>query len=115
MWLPWVAWPALFLGVGYSSLSLIFTVFMLMISYGSKLVVAYLAGKLTLARLAPQYAEHRVWPMLLGVIIYVSLRSIPLLGWFLGVIVTLAGLGASGLFSGISANPRLPRLPDRCV
>jgi hypothetical protein len=95
-------------GVGFSSLSLAFTIFLLLVSYGSKLIVAFLAGKLILARLAPQYAGHRVWPMLLGVVVYVALRSIPILGWLLGVVVTLAGLGAIWL---VFRDERAPALP----
>lgn len=85
-------------GVGFSTLSLAFTVFTLLVSYGSKLVVAYLAGKLIVKALAPQAADNKWWPLVVGVSLYVLFRSIPLLGWLIGVVVTLVGLGAMWLF-----------------
>jgi len=84
-------------GVGFSGLSLALTLFWLMVAYGSKLVVICLVGKSLLRRLAPRYADRAIWPLLLGILLYVLLRSIPLLGWLLGVIVTLIGMGAMWL------------------
>lgn len=97
-------------GVGFSSLSLVFTVFTLLVSYGSKLVVSYLAGKLVLARLAPQVAENRVWVMVVGVVIYVILHSIPILGWLVSLGATLVGLGAMWLVFREEGQPALPRM-----
>ncbi|MGH2524044.1 MAG: hypothetical protein ACRDH2_16175, partial [Anaerolineales bacterium] len=85
------------LGVGLSGLGLVFTVFTFLVSYGSKLVVAYLVSKLLMQRLAPQYAENKVGLLALGVVLYVIIRGIPLFGWLIGVIVTLVGVGAMWL------------------
>ena len=85
-------------GVGFSTLSLAFTVFTLLVSYGSKLVVAYLMGKFVVKALAPQAADNKWWPLAAGVPLYVLFRAIPLLGWLIGVVVTLVGLGAMWLF-----------------
>ncbi len=84
-------------GVGFSSLGLAMAVFVLMVTYGSKLVIAFWGGKWTLEKLFPQYAESKAWPLVLGVLIYVLLRAIPVLGWIIGVIVTLIGMGAMWL------------------
>ncbi|MEW6718010.1 MAG: hypothetical protein AB1345_10975 [Chloroflexota bacterium] len=84
-------------GVGLSGLSLIVTAFTLLVSYGSKLILAVLLGKLILKGLAPKHADHKVWPLLVGVFVYVFLRAIPLLGWLIGMAVTLLGLGAMWL------------------
>ncbi len=81
-------------GVGFSGVSLAFALFWLAIAYGAKLVVAYLVGRLVLQRLAPQYTDRAIWPLLLGVVLYVLVRAIPVLGGFIGLLVTLAGLGA---------------------
>jgi len=83
-------------GVGFSGLALAFALFLLVIVYGSKLIVAYVAGNLALRRLAPRRADG-IWPLVLGVVLYVLLRSIPVLGWFIGMIVTFVGLGAMWL------------------
>ncbi|MGB2965680.1 MAG: polymer-forming cytoskeletal protein [Anaerolineales bacterium] len=80
--------------VGFSSLGLILAGFGLLVSYGSKLVVSYMVGRLLLKWLAPKYEEQPIWPMLIGLLIYTFLRAIPVLGWFIAVFVTLIGIGA---------------------
>ncbi len=84
-------------GVGFSSLGLLFTIFLLLVNYGSKLVIAFWGGRWILGKLAPQATESKVWPLVLGVVLYVLLRGIPILGWFFGLFVTLIGLGAMWL------------------
>jgi len=85
------------IGVGFSSLGLTLTTFVLLVSYGSKLVISFWGGKWLLERFVPQAAETKIWPLVLGVLIYVLLRAIPVLGWIIGVIVTLIGMGAMWL------------------
>lgn len=86
------------LSAGFSSLGLILTGFGLLLSYGSKLVVAYLVGKLLIRWLAPKYEYKPFWPMVSGVFIYTLLRTIPGVDLVIGVIVTLIGLGAMWLY-----------------
>lgn len=81
-------------GVGFSSLALVVTLFTLLVSYGSKVVVSYLGGRWILQRLAPQAGNPRLWALLIGVFIYVLLRAIPFLGWLIGLIATVIGIGA---------------------
>jgi hypothetical protein len=83
------------LTIGFSSLALLMAGFGLLVSYGSKLVVAYLVGKLLFRWLAPKYENQPIWPMLVGVLIYILLRSIPFgFGLLIGICVTLVGIGA---------------------
>lgn len=93
-----VLWRLAFLlwGIGYPALTLAFSSFVLILLYGSKVVVADMVGTLILRRVAPQVldAKRRFLPLLLGLVLYVILRSIPLLGWAISVIVTAFGLGA---------------------
>ncbi|MBN1177604.1 MAG: polymer-forming cytoskeletal protein [Anaerolineae bacterium] len=84
-------------GVGLSGLATAFALFTLLTAYGSKLVVAQVVGQALLERFAPAYADHRAWPLLLGLVIYVPLRSIPIFGWAIGALATLVGLGAMWL------------------
>lgn len=84
-------------GVGFSGLAMTFALFTLCVAYISKLIVAYLIGKLVFRRLAPQPADNVVWPFILGVVLYTFLRSIPALGWWVGVAATLIGMGAMWL------------------
>ncbi len=99
IWLGGVLlWKLAFLlwGIGYPALTLTLSSFVLIILYGSKVVVADMAGTLILKNVAPQVldARRRFLPLLLGLVLYVILRSIPLLGWAISVIVTAFGLGA---------------------
>jgi hypothetical protein len=84
-------------GLGFSALGFAFTLFVLLITYGSKLVVAYLVGDWILREASPQTTEKPIWPLLLGVLLYVIVRGIPILGWLVGLVVTLLGLGAMWL------------------
>jgi hypothetical protein len=79
---------------GSSALVLLVTLLGLLISYGTKLIVSYLIGKLILRRLVPRVAERTIWPLTLGIVLYVLVTSIPCLGDVIGFIVILVGLGA---------------------
>ncbi len=83
------------LTVGFTSLGLIMAGFGLLVSYGSKLVVSYLVGKLLMRWLAPKYEDQPIWSMLIGIFLYTFLRAIPLgFGLVIGICVTLVGIGA---------------------
>ena len=84
-------------GVGFSALAIVLAVFNLLVQYGSKVVIAFLGGRWLLEKLTPQYAENKALPLVLGVVLYVLLRAIPIFGWLLSVFVTLLGLGAMWL------------------
>jgi cytoskeletal protein CcmA (bactofilin family) len=97
IWLGGVTlWELAFLlwGIGYPALILGFSLFALTVMYGSKVIVADMFGTLILKWLAPQALEYRIMPLLLGLVLYVILRSIPLLGWAIDVLATIFGLGA---------------------
>jgi cytoskeletal protein CcmA (bactofilin family) len=89
----WV--PALLLwGIGFSALVLAVSLLGLTILYGTKVIVADLVGSLILNRLAPRAMKYRILPLLLGLLLYVILRSVPVLGWMVEAAATLLGLGA---------------------
>jgi len=76
---------------------LILAAFGLLVSYGSKIVVAYMVGKLLIRWLAPKVEEQPIWPMIVGVLLYTFLRAIPVVGFAIGIFVTLIGIGAMWL------------------
>jgi cytoskeletal protein CcmA (bactofilin family) len=85
------------LGLGSAALVLISTAFLSVFSLVTKTVVGYLGGRLILKQLAPKMTPG-YWTdfagLAVGVFVYELVRSIPLLGWFFGIIVILVGLGA---------------------
>jgi cytoskeletal protein CcmA (bactofilin family) len=80
--------------VGLSGWAVALGVFLLLIDYGSKLVIAQAAGQWLLGKISAAGAQHRYWPVVVGVLVYSLLRAIPFLGWLLAVTVTFLGLGA---------------------
>jgi cytoskeletal protein CcmA (bactofilin family) len=99
MWLGGVAlWELAFLlwGIGYPTLILALSLFALAVLYGTKVIAADLVGTLILKRLAPQSLDtaRGILPLLLGLVLYVLVRSIPFLGLAVEVVITVFGLGA---------------------
>ncbi|RPJ26152.1 MAG: hypothetical protein EHM33_12590 [Chloroflexi bacterium] len=92
-------------GLGLLSLFALILGFVLVTSFVAKIVFGQALGRWLLARTSPTLAEHRFWPMILGVIITVviiALLSFPLIPGFLGGLlnfaVILLGLGAFWLW-----------------
>lgn len=90
--LPSIGWIIFWLGMGI--LITLFTVFQIAVTYISKAIVAYLLGYLILSKLVPGIVKYSILPLLLGLVIYVLLASIPYLGFVIGLATTLFGLGA---------------------
>jgi cytoskeletal protein CcmA (bactofilin family) len=68
--------------------------FLLAGSFFSKLVICWVIGQLILGGFKSPAANHRFWPWLLGLVIFVILRSIPFIGWIVNILAVLFGLGA---------------------
>ena len=92
-------------GVGFSALALAFSLFLVAIAFISKIIVAYLIGKLIFERFGSRPDMRKPWPLLVGLTIYVLLCGIPYLGWAISLIVTFLGLGAIWL-SFVERNDR---------
>jgi cytoskeletal protein CcmA (bactofilin family) len=101
-----------FFGVTGSGLGLALTIFTLLVTYGSKLIVAFLVGTWIVNSLFPQATHQRVWSMLFGVVVYVLLRSIPILGVIIAFVVIIIGLGAMWL---AFSNRKAPLTPASAV
>jgi hypothetical protein len=87
------------LGVGLPATGVAFSALNVFVAFISKLVVAFAFGKIVLEHIFPKALKHNIWPLLLGVIIYLLIRAIPWLGWAIGSVVTLIGLG--GIWLGL--------------
>lgn len=91
--------------LGILSLFALIVGFVLVTSFVAKIVFGQALGRWILTRTNPSLAEHRFWPMVVGVVITVAiiaLLSFPLiptfLGWLLNFAVILFGLGALWLW-----------------
>lgn len=84
-----------FWATGYSTLVLATTLFTLFVMYGSKVILAYFVGRTALKSMIPQAADYKMLPLLIGLLLYVLLHSIPLVGWVIGALVMALGLGAA--------------------
>jgi len=83
-------------GITISTWSLAFWLFILLVAYASKVIVAYWGGRWLLRRFLPK-AQRRIWPLLLGLTILVLLIAIPYAGWAISFAVTFVGMGAVAL------------------
>ncbi|MEW5939305.1 MAG: hypothetical protein AB1750_06575 [Chloroflexota bacterium] len=80
--------------------------FVLVTSYVTKVLVGAILGKWLLKFVSPGAAEHKVWPMIVGVIVIVfvvgmlrfPLAPLGFFGWLLNFAVILLGLGALWLW-----------------
>jgi cytoskeletal protein CcmA (bactofilin family) len=79
---------------GILTMALLVFFFSIAVAYVTKVVVSFLSGKLILARLRPDWVEGRIWPLVVGVVLFVIITAIPILGWLVNLLVVLLGLGA---------------------
>ena len=103
--------------IGILALFLLIIGFALLTTFVAKVVFGIALGRWILASLRSPLAEHRYWPMVLGVLLTVAvtaLLSFPLipgfLGWLVNFAVVLLGLGALWLW-GLERTARRPTIP----
>lgn len=85
-----------FWAVAYPALALTTAILGLFVIFGTKVIVASFVGDWLLRKLAPQ-AAHRLLAIFIGLLIYLLLISIPMIGWVIAVAVTSLGIGAAWL------------------
>jgi cytoskeletal protein CcmA (bactofilin family) len=85
--------------VGILSIFAMVVAFVLFSGFGAQILTGWLGGKWILNRVNPALAEHRVWPLLLGVVIVGLLVNLPVVGWIIGFLIMLFGLGALWLWA----------------
>ena len=71
--------------------------FVLFTAFVTKLAISLLGGKLILEKLSPKLAEHKFWPLALGVILFAILQALPIVGIVTQIATVLMGLGAAWL------------------
>lgn len=86
-----------FLAVTLSLLVALLILFLFTIRWASKLVLIYLVGRAIMRGVSSK--EMAIgWPLVVGSLIYVLLRAIPVVGALLSLVVTLVGMGALWLY-----------------
>jgi hypothetical protein len=93
----WISLPNLgFLvgSLGVMAVGLAAIIYWFSIYFFSKVIIAFLLGRTIFAKSTAKYAQGRVLPLLVGVILFALIISIPYLGWVVSVISTMFGLGA---------------------
>jgi predicted acyltransferase (DUF342 family) len=68
--------------------------FVLVTVFLTKILTAWLTGKWIINRFNPTLADHKLWPLALGVVIVALAVALPYVGWIIGLIVMFLGLGA---------------------
>ena len=81
-------------GIGFSAIGLAGSVFMALVLFGSKLVVALLIGDWFLRLFRKDYSASSFWPLLLGILLIVFLDAVPGLGILFNILVIVFGFGA---------------------
>jgi hypothetical protein len=98
----------------YSLLALTCVLLWFFIVYGTKIILVYALFSWLSGLISPA-SWLRLVALLLGTLVYVLLRSVPTVGWVVGVLVTAAGMGTA--WATYRASPRQPivqpAMPDR--
>jgi len=86
------------LGLGGAALFTAGTIFSFIMSVVSKIVVAYLIGRLILVKMGQKVETFwmKTGALALGLVLYELVRAIPFgLGWIVGMVITWIGVGAA--------------------
>jgi cytoskeletal protein CcmA (bactofilin family) len=82
------------LWAGFLAMSAFLFAVVFAITYISKIIVSFLVGRWLVSQIKPEWAEKPWLPVIVGVILYAILASIPWLGSLFAFVVILFGLGA---------------------
>lgn len=88
----WLLWS-----VAFPFTALIFSLFLVFMNFGTKTITTYAISTYLFDRFAPRAGRVRWLLMILGLLVYVFLRAIPILGWVMSIVVTAWGIGAAWL------------------
>lgn len=80
--------------------------FILATAFVTKVVIAWLGGKLILNRINPAMAENKFAPLILGAIILAILMALPYIGWVFSLLAVFIGLGALWIWGSEMLKPQ---------
>lgn len=90
-----MAW--LFWSIAFPLTALAFSLFLIFLNYGTKVIFVYAVMTLLMNRLSPRSERFRLAWVILGLIVFVLLSVVPILGWVISIVVTAWGIGAAWL------------------
>jgi hypothetical protein len=93
-------WPIsiAFWMLSYSMIAIALTILVLFIAYGTKILVTYHFMAWLLSKTSwPRTTWMAVLALLMGTLLYTLLRSVPYVGWVIGLLVVAAGMGSAWL------------------
>lgn len=96
--------------LGISCIIVVMVIMSILIMYGSKFVIAYWAGKVVLTKLNLKENYDEIWYLITGIILYLLLTLIPMVGWIIGVVISLIGIGT--IWYTMQNHDRAGILPD---
>jgi hypothetical protein len=97
--------------LAYSSLAIALTLLWLFIVYGTKIFVSYHVVSWLMGRFILQKALWLdILSLFLGTLLYALLRSVPYVGWGIGLLVIAAGMGSAWIAYRNSGQPPQPLL-----
>lgn len=95
-------------GIAVSAWGFVFSTFVLLVAFVSKIIVGYLIGLLILQRFAPRSAARMFLPLLLGAVLFILVSAMPYFGWVFALVSTFLGLGGVWLLRTQSGTARPP-------
>jgi hypothetical protein len=101
---------ALALVLGFLGEATLITAAITFTAFVTQAMASYLGGRWLLERIQPQWATHRVIPLFVGLVLFVALTAIPILGGIVGFAAAVFGLGALWIWASESLRP--PRAPS---
>jgi cytoskeletal protein CcmA (bactofilin family) len=103
----------LFIGLGVLAEVALVIIFLISTNYLAQIIVSFLAGVLVLEGVGAGRGTGRVLPLVIGLVLYVILRAIPVLGFIVGLAVVLLGLGALSHWVWTRPRHRRAQPPNR--
>lgn len=88
----WLLWS-----VAFPLAGLMFSLLLVFLNYGTKAIAMYAGVTYLFDRFAPRAGRFRWLLLILGLVVYVLLRAIPILGWVISIVVTAWGIGGAWL------------------
>jgi len=84
----------LIFGLGSASFVALIVLFVLAVSFITKIIISFAIGSAILKGVKKDWSPARVWPLLVGLILFSILAAIPYLGILVNWLVIFLGLGA---------------------